>query len=273
MNVTASAGTTSDATRGVDDAGTGEPALLCVPGWCGDRTVFDGLAARTAAHRRTLWVDLPEHGTRPRTGADFGTADIVTDLAALLDERGVERVVPVALSHAGWAAIELRRRLGPARVPAIVLVDWMVLGPPPGFLDALAGLQDPAGWAEVRSGLFGMWTSGLDIPALHDYVAGMGTYDAPYWQRAGREISAAFAAEGTPLAALERLAGSGQPCPTLHVYAQPADDAVLAAQRDHAAEHPWFRVHRLPAQSHFPMFEVPDEMATVIDDFAGTLHR
>ena len=29
-----------------DDAGTGGPALVCLTGWCGDRTVFGPLASR-----------------------------------------------------------------------------------------------------------------------------------------------------------------------------------------------------------------------------------
>jgi hypothetical protein len=70
----------------LDDVGTGEPALLCLPGWCGD------------------------------------------------------------------------------------LLDWMVLGPPPGFLDALAGLPDPAAGAQVRAVLFDSWTSGVEVPALDAYV-------------------------------------------------------------------------------------------------------
>jgi pimeloyl-ACP methyl ester carboxylesterase len=184
--------------------------------------------------------------------------------AELLDELDARRVVPVGLSHAGWTAIELRRQLGPERVPGIVLLDWMVLGPPPGFLDALAALRREDGWEQVRAALFGLWTTGVDAPALHEYVASMGTYGADYWHRAGREIAAGFAAAGTPLAALTAL---DEPCPTLHVYAQPADDAVLAAQQAFAAEHDWFRVHRLDARSHFPMFEVPEEIARVVEDF------
>lgn len=260
--------TPSTRDRDVDDAGVGDPALLFLPGWCGDRDVFDGLVARCSRHRRVLATDLPEHGTRPRTGADCETTDVVDDAVALLDERGIERVVPVALSHAGWVAIELRRRLGSHRVPGIVLLDWMVLGPPAGFLDALAGLQDPNAWSDVRDGLFAMWTTGVDVPALHDYVASMGRYGAPYWHRAGREIATAFAADA-PLAALD---GLGEDCQTLHLYAQPPDDAVLAAQQDYAATHQWFHVHRLAARSHFPMFEVPDEMAAVIEEFTCALH-
>jgi hypothetical protein len=256
------------------DAGTGDPAVLFIPGWCGDRTVFDNLVQRTSQRRRAIAIDLPEHGESQRTGSDFSAADVAASAIALLDRLGVDRVVPVSLAHAGWTAIELRRRLGPARVPAVVLLDWMVLGPPPGFLDALGGLQNPQTWAQVRAGLFAMWTTDVDLPVLHEYIARMGTYDATYWSRAGREIAAGFGQYGTPLAALEQLgADEGRSCPTLHAYAQPADEAVLAAQQAYAGDHPWFEVHRLGARSHFPMYEVPDELTDVIDSFVDRVSR
>ena len=250
------------------ESGAGEPALLLLPGWCGDRTVFDRVLTRLGAARRTVAMDVREHGESPRTGEDFTVADVVDDAVALVDALGVDRVVPVALAHAGWVAVELRRRLGAERVPGIVLVDWMVLGTPPGFDGALAGLQDDAAWADVRAALFGMWTDGVDDPAVHEYVASMGEYGASYWQRAGREIAAGFAADGAPLAALDALP---EPCPTLHLYAQPADDAVLAAQQAFADTHPWFEVHRLDARSHFPSIEVPDQVAAGVEEFACRL--
>lgn len=257
---------TTDRT-GYDDAGAGEPALLCLPGWCGDRTVFDPLLPLLASRRRVLSADLRDHGSGAPASDDFGYPEVVDDAVALLEATGVTRVVPVALSHAGWAAIELRRRLGPDRVPALVLLDWMVLGPPPGFSDALSGLQQDLTWQQVRAGLCAMWTTGVDAAPLHRYVADMGRYGFGHWRRAGREIAAAFHAHGSPLAALDALGLAGAACPTLHVYAQPADDAYLSAQQQWAAEHPWFRVQRLAARSHFPMFEVPDELATAVDDF------
>jgi pimeloyl-ACP methyl ester carboxylesterase len=260
--------TTTKTGPGRDDMGAGEPGLLLVPGWCGDRTVFEPLLPLLAGRRRTLSTDLREHGGCPRTGRDFAMHDVVEDLVELVEGQGLQRVIPVGLSHAGWAAIEVRRRLGQTRVPGIVLLDWMPLGPPPGFLDALAALQDEATWEQVRSGLFAMWTAGVAVPALHDYVAAMGEYGYPYWRRAGREIAAAFTTEGSPLAALERL---DVPCPTLHLYAQPADDAVLRAQQAYAAEHPWFRVTRLDAHSHFASFEVPEQISTAIESFVCTL--
>jgi pimeloyl-ACP methyl ester carboxylesterase len=262
---------TGPARLSYDDLGTGEPALVAIPGWCGDRTVFDDLLPLLAKHRRVLSVDLPGHGGSGRPAGDFGYAEVVDSVLGTMAAAGVERFVPVALSHAGWTALGLRRRLGSARVPGVVLLDWMVLGTPPGFVDALAGLQEEQAWEQVRAGLFAMWTTGIDDPSLHAYVASMGRYGFADWSRAGREIAGAFATQGSPLAALEQMATQGEACPTLHLYALPADDGVLAAQQAYAAEHPWFQVHRLAARSHFPMFEVPDELAAAVEGFAGAL--
>lgn len=259
--------TTQLTAAGVDDLGSGEPALLLVPGWCGDRDVFDGLAARLADHRRTVVTDLRGQGDLTSAAEqDFDASAQVDDLVATLDAAGIDRVVPVALAHAGWFAVDLRRRLGAERVPGLVLVDWMPLGTPPGFADALAGLQDPGRWQEVRAALTQMWVSGIDTPAVHDYVAAMTTYGFTHWSRAGREISRGFA-QGSPLAVLAGLGG----CPTLHLYAQPADPAYLALQADFALLHPWFQVRRLDAVSHFPMLEVPGTMACEIEEFACSL--
>jgi pimeloyl-ACP methyl ester carboxylesterase len=234
---------------------------MFVPGWCRDRSVFDGIAALAADHRRVVTVDLPDHGDSPRRD-DVSTGDVVDGLVETLAALGIDHVVPVSLSHAGWAAVELRRRLGPGAVPAVVLLDWMVLGTPPGFADALAGLQSPA-WAEVRAVLVGMWTDGVDVPELQAYVCSMCEYGERHWQRAGREIEAGFTAAPVPLEALARL----QPCPTLHLYAQPADDEMLTAQQQYAATHPWFSVRRLDARSHFPMLEAPEAMVAQIESF------
>src|SRR5690349_20752581 len=186
---------------GIDDLGIGEPALLLVPGWCGDRTVFEGIGGLLAQHRRTVVTDTRSHGDLTDVEPDFDSSTVVDDLVATLDRRGIDRVVPVTLAHAGWLASELRRRLGPERVPGLVLVDWMPLGTPPGFAEALAALQDPDHWQDVRAGLTDMWTAGVDEHAVHEYVAAMRRYGFDHWSRAGREIAAGFA-QGSPLAVL-----------------------------------------------------------------------
>ena len=257
----------STTTTAYTDSGTGESTLLYLPGWCGGREVFSPLLARTAETRRSVSVDWRGHGESPGTNVDFGTAEMIEDAIELIHNLRLDHVVPVALSHAGWVALELRRRLGPERIPAVVLLDWMPLGAPPGFAGALQFLQDPHEWSATRAQLFGLWSAGVDSPDVLRYVDSMSAYGFPMWSRAGREILRSFAAQPTPLAEFAALAASGSPCPTAHLYAQPRDDSYLSAQQAFAAEHGWFHVHRLHANSHFPCLEVPAETASAINDF------
>lgn len=248
------------------DTGRGGPALLLLPGWCGSRRVFEPLLAGCAARRRVLSLDWRGHGASGPAGDDFGTGDLVDDAIAVIDASGAETVVPVALSHAGWVAIELRRRLG-ARVEKLALLDWIVLDAPPPFLAALRMLQDPDCWQAARKQLFAMWLDGPDLPALARYVRDdMGSFPFEMWARAGREIERMYLQAGSPLRALAALE---PPPPVLHLYAQPGDPGYLAAQQAFAGTAPWFQVEKLDARSHFPMYEQPERMVEILDAFAG----
>jgi pimeloyl-ACP methyl ester carboxylesterase len=170
----------STTTLAFSDSGTGEPALLYLPGWCGGREVFSPLLARTAETRRSVSVDWRGHGESPSTGVDFGTDELIEDAIELIDNLQLDRVVPVALSHAGWVALELRRKLGAERIPAVVLLDWMPLGTPPGFAEALQALQDPEEWSATRAQLFGLWSAGVDRPDVLQYIESMSAYGFPH---------------------------------------------------------------------------------------------
>ncbi|WP_257461893.1 alpha/beta fold hydrolase [Archangium lipolyticum] len=249
-----------------DDLGQGEPALLFIPGWCTSRAVFRELVPPCSALHRALVVDLPGHGESDAPGPDFDNATVVEHLRAVIDASGARRVIPVALSHGGWWALELRRQLGP-RVPALVLLDWLVLEPPLPFLQALQVLQTPQ-WTQARDGLFSVWLQGTSSPAVTRFVhEDMGSFGQDMWKRAGREISRVYAQHGSPLNALAALP---LPVPTLHLYAQPDDDAWLAAQRAFASSHPWFHVQRLASHSHFPTLEMPEEIAARLGRFLDT---
>ena len=208
-------------------------------------------------------LDWRGHGESKPAEGDFGTSELVDDALAVIAASGAEQVVPISVAHAGWVAIELRRRLG-AQVPGLVFIDWMVLGPPPPFLGALAGMAEPSTTRSVVDQVTAMWLAGTDLPDLATYVASMAAAPDEMWARGAREIADAFARFGAPVEAVAALA----PAPsTLHLFAQPQDPAYLEAQHRFAADHPWFAAERLEAKSHFPMFEVPDTIARWIEDF------
>jgi pimeloyl-ACP methyl ester carboxylesterase len=249
-----------------DDTGQGEPALLFMPGWCASHAAFSDLIPKSARHRRVLALDWRGHGRSEMPSADFGEEGLVEDALSVIHTSGASQVIPVALAHAGWVAIELRRKLGD-QVPKLVLIDWTIMEAPAPFLGALQALQDPAQWQPTRDQLFSMWLEDIDNPALINFVRqDMGAHGSEMWGRAGREIASAYARMGSPLNALSAL---NPPVPVLHLYAQPNDPTYLAAQRSFATSHPWFSVQKLQARSHFPMFEVPDEMVAAIETFVA----
>lgn len=211
-------------------------------------------------------MDFRGHGESDRDVGDFGLAELVEDALAVIEQSGAATVVPVALSHAGWVAIELRKRLGD-RIPKIVLLDWIVLDPPPPFLQALSALQASDSWRGVRDQLFEMWLGGTSDDRVSEFLASdMGGYSFEMWSRAGREIEHSYRAYGNPLKALAALQ---PPVSALHIYAQPDAPDYLEAQQAAAARHPWFDVVKLPARTHFPMFEVPAAITDAITAFVA----
>jgi pimeloyl-ACP methyl ester carboxylesterase len=260
--------TTSDGVR-IDyaDLGQGEPALVLMTAWCMSRNGFADLSDKLAANHRVLALDWRGHGASEKPAQDFGAAQLVEDVLAVVEASGVDTFIPVTMSHSGWVGIELRERLGAARVPKIVHLDWVVLPPPPMYMDLVHGLADPNGWQQARDVLFNIWLEGVDNQDVISFVRDeMGSYDADTWMRSGREIGGCYQRGGYPLKALSEL---DPPAPTLHIYSQPPDEGYYQAQVDFAGANPWYHVHRLAAHSHFPTFELSDEIASTIEDFVG----
>lgn len=248
------------------DNGKGEPALLFMPGWCATQKAFGSVTELCARRRRVLALDWRGMGRSGTSNSDFAQSDLVEDALAVIEASGAQNVAPVALSHSGWIAIELRRQLG-LRISKMVFIDWLVLDPPAPFLASLLGLQDRLHWEETRSRLFSTWLQGIGNEAVKNFVQyEMGICGFEMWARSAREIAAAYQKNGNPLRALGKL---DPPVPAVHIYAQPADPVYWQAQQSFAAEHPWFSAIRINAVSHFPTLEEPEEMAQAIEDFVS----
>ena len=252
-----------------EDMGEGEPALLCLPGWCCHHTMFGPtFAERLGADHRVLVIDWRGHGKSETPERDFGFAELADDAVAVIQASGVQSVIPIAQGQAPWVDIELRRRLG-ERVPKMVAVSWPTITTAsnplsPLFLSVMQAWQDNSRWREAREQALTMWLSGAPASVETQMRNEMGSHGFEMWSRAGREISAKYAREGEPLQALSTFS---PPVPVLHVYAQPPAPEYLSAQESFAGEHPWFTVRRLEAVSQFPTLEVPEETAAAIEEF------
>jgi pimeloyl-ACP methyl ester carboxylesterase len=248
-----------------DDLGQGEEALLLLPAWCQSRAVFQPILEKCAANRRTLSLDWRGHGQSASPSADFGPPELVADALAVIEASGVDKFIPVTVSHAGWVGIELHRRLGD-RVPKIIHTDWLVVPPPPEYMGLVNALASLDGWEQAKDILFKIWLEGeTENQALISFIRDdMGSVSGDMWQRSGRGIASCYHRGGYPLAALQNMESL---VPVLHIYAQPGDPGYLQAQQDFATQNPWYRVHKLEARSHFPTFEVPDEIVATIEQF------
>jgi len=117
----------------------------------------------------------------------------------------------------------------------------------------------------TRELLYSMWLHNTDNRKVVRLVREtMSDHGFEMWSRGAREVAAAYLREGSPLRAFAAL---DPPVPALHMYAQPTDPAFLQDQQHFAESHPWYSVRKLQARSHFPMLEVPREMAASIEAF------
>ena len=105
--------------------GAGERSpVICIPGLTRNARDFETLAARLAARRRVLCLDLRGRGDSAYANdpATYVPPTYVADLEALLDQAGIARFVAVGTSLGGLVTMLLAGR-GPERLAGAVLND------------------------------------------------------------------------------------------------------------------------------------------------------
>lgn len=254
-----------------DDWGIGEPAILLLPGWCSDRGILTALAKLLSNNHRVINLDLLGHNESDYPKGDFGSEDIVCEAIALLDSLGINQFITVSVAHAGWIAVELRRRLF-NRLEKMIFLEWIIVEPPSVFFTTLERMQQADEWQNARDDLFRGWSVGnFDLAKpFHEFMT---SYEFDMWSRAGREISASYKEFGSALKCLKIL----NPPPTVlnlysptqakNLYSQSDDSSYFEAQQKFAKDHPWFHFRRLSSKSHLPSVEVTQEVATEIENF------
>ena len=136
-----------------DDAGSGEPALLFLHPWSGNRSFFEPQVTHFSAEHRCVAVDLRGHGESPAPDTGYTLGELADDVAGLCEQLGIRSAVPVGHSMGGIVAVHLAAR-HPDLVSGVVVLDSPLL-PPAAFAEAvgplLEGIRGPQ-FREVTRG-------------------------------------------------------------------------------------------------------------------------
>jgi pimeloyl-ACP methyl ester carboxylesterase len=133
-------------------AGSGDPELLFVPGWCCDNTAFQPQFDHFARTHTVTSVDLRGVGQSDAPDEGYSISQLADDVAAFCGAVGIEKTVVVGHSLGGPIAVELGARY-PSMTAALVLVDPWPIDPLPEdieFLQGLAEQLEARGGEEVR---------------------------------------------------------------------------------------------------------------------------
>ena len=122
-------------------AGSGDPELLFVPGWCCDHTAFRPQFEHFARTHAVTALDLRGVGQSDGPAEGYAIPELADDLAAFCAVVGIEHPVVVGHSLGGMIAVELGARY--ASLPsALVLVDPGPIDPLPDTVDFFRGFAE-----------------------------------------------------------------------------------------------------------------------------------
>ncbi len=133
-----------------DARGTGDPALVLVHGWTNPRAIWGEHPNTLSRTNRVVALDLAGHGVSGADRRDWTVDAFGDDVAAVVDQLALERVVLVGFSMGSGVVLEAAERLGD-RVVGIVFVDTFQ------DLDALPGSDSPDEDDQFEASIRAVW--------------------------------------------------------------------------------------------------------------------
>jgi pimeloyl-ACP methyl ester carboxylesterase len=233
-------------------AGSGDPPMVFVHGWCCDRTFFEPQFDHFRAAHAVATLDLRGCGRSDRPEDGYEIASLADDVASVCRDAGLTDPVVVGHSLGGIVAIELAARY-PSLPAAVVVVD-----PSPinmtletrCLLEAFATqLDGPDGVAARRTLVDSefMFRATDDVDRRRRIVETLCAVPLTLAATVIREM-VAWNGVGALLALLSSTGGSNDP-------------ARLLALR------PDFQIGVTVGSGHFNQLEVPEQVNAMIDRF------
>jgi pimeloyl-ACP methyl ester carboxylesterase len=111
-----------------EEAGAGEPPILLVHSWTGDRSYFAPQVSHFSGAHRVLAVDLRGHGESDKPHGEYSPDVFAEDVGWMCDQIGLRNSVLVGHSMGGNIVLELAARR-PDLAAAVILLDAAVFPP------------------------------------------------------------------------------------------------------------------------------------------------
>jgi pimeloyl-ACP methyl ester carboxylesterase len=252
-----------------EDEGSG-PAVLLIHGHTFDRRVWDPVVpALLAAKLRIVRPDLRGHGLSDRPDSGYHPSHHAADMAAVLGDCGVDRVVVGGYSVGGAIALEMVLTL-PALVRGLVLLSPVMPDRPfePAFMDNLREVARVTRAEGIAAAMEGPWAASplfahsFTKPGLRERVLDI-TRDFPgaeYLATARDRVERAWTVPDR-LAEIE--------VPTAVLVGERELPGFRAYAEEAAAGIPEARLEVLDDCGHLLPFEEPDRVAAAIIDVAS----
>jgi pimeloyl-ACP methyl ester carboxylesterase len=239
-----------------DEAGSGDPPILFVHGWCCDHTYFAPQFEHFRRTHRVIAVDQRGHGASDKPQQEYSMVALADDLAWLCKQLHIERPVVIGHSMGGVAALTLAWRF-PEVPAAIATVDSPILLPA-AVVDTLgpfiAALRGP-GYRDVQ----------------RQFVADMLFIASDDPQRKARIIDAMSSAPQHVMAsAFEQIfafdhAAAAAACTVPWLFINTAHPPEYLSRLREAC--PQVTIGQTVGAGHFSQLEVPEQVNAMLDRF------
>jgi pimeloyl-ACP methyl ester carboxylesterase len=244
------------------ESGQSNPrTLLLLSGWAQDDRLFKNLTPLLAKDFHVVVPNYRGHDSNQTLHGDFTAADLVDDVEAFIEAKGLKNVHFVSTSHGCWVNIDLCERL---KIDRTVVIDWL-MQPHDGFWQQLKDGQDPDRYQIGRQSFFDEWVEATDNADVKNHIRNeMAWFNGEMWMRACREIEKSYRKWGSPL---DRMKALPNRLEVAHIYSQPLSEDYRKFQQDFSAKNPWFHPVHINGRTHFPTLESPGPVAEAIRNF------
>jgi pimeloyl-ACP methyl ester carboxylesterase len=243
--------------------GKGSRTIVLVHGWTCDDTSWAANVPELSKHYRVITLDLPGHGQSGSPKDGKLTMDLFARaVEAVRAEQRADKIVLVGHSM-GTPVIRQYARLYPQHVAALVIVDGVVMAPPPNG----RGVPPPIDPAQ--------FTTPDGLKARERFIRGMFTPKTP--QAVQESVlkmmlaPPAATAVGAMLATFDPSTFPDEVM-TMPVYGIYAEKSVLLGNPETVKKvFPKMELVEMPGTGHFVMMEQPEKFNQLVEAFVDSI--